>query len=57
MPGSALQLMQLMVDRSHADGHIPDPELRREVSSRQAIFFDDSVAEAPHARAKRFLKV
>ena len=54
MPGSALQLT---VDRSHADGHIPDPELRREVSSRQAIFFDDSVAEAPHARAKRFLKV
>ena len=52
MPGSVLQPM---VGRVHADGHIPDPELRREVSSRQAFVFDDSVAEAPHARAKRFL--
>ena len=54
MPDSVLRPM---FDRIHADGHIPDPELRREVSSMQAIFFDDSVAEAPHARAKRFLKV
>ena len=48
MPGSVLQPM---VGRVHADGHIPDPELRREVDSIQAIPFDDTVAEAPHARA------
>ena len=51
MPDSALRPM---FDRIHADGHIPDPEMRREVDSIQAIPFDDTVAEAPHARAKRF---
>ena len=50
MPDSALRPM---FDRIHADGHIPDPEMRREVDSIQAIPFDDTVAEAPHARAKR----
>ena len=50
MPDRALRPM---FDRIHADGHIPDPEMRREVDSIQAIPFDDTVAERPHAKANR----